>query len=290
MTTDRAAHEQNRKSWNAVTAAHNSHKGDQAAWFREGGNALGPESREHAGDVAGKRLVHLQCNCGQETLSFAQLGADVTGVDISDAAIDFARQLSEESGIPGTFYRDDVYDWLVAAGERGEQYDVAFSSYGAICWLSDLTTWARGIAAILTPGGRFALIEYHPSLQALEADWTPHYPAIGGKSEVWAEGIGDYVGFMVQHDSADTSGEHDDAPAEFQNPEPTVEFGWSVSEVVTSLLDAGLVLRTLREYPYSVGYVPFAGFKTLSDNRYTTPDDRPSIPMMYAVVAEKPLV
>src|SRR4051812_10965825 len=98
-------HEENRVAWNAATEAHNSHKVDQAGFFREGGSTLFPEEVELLGDIAGLSLVHLQCNAGQDTLSLARLGATVTGVDISDTAIDFARQLSADSGVPATFVR-----------------------------------------------------------------------------------------------------------------------------------------------------------------------------------------
>src|SRR5216683_5023081 len=89
-------HEENRLSWNEATIAHNSHKGDQAKFFREGGNKLFAEEKALLGDIKGLRLVHLQCNAGQDTLSLAQMGALVTGVDISDIAIDFARQLAQD--------------------------------------------------------------------------------------------------------------------------------------------------------------------------------------------------
>src|SRR3954469_18087017 len=91
-------HEDNRRSWNAATDAHNSHKADQAAFFRDGGSTLYPEEIELLGDLHGKSLVHLQCNAGQDTLSLAGLGATVTGVDISDTAISFAQQLSTDTG------------------------------------------------------------------------------------------------------------------------------------------------------------------------------------------------
>src|SRR5688572_15837941 len=100
-------HEENRVAWNAATAAHNSHKRDQAKFFREGGSTLFPEEIELLGDINGLSLVHLQCNAGQDALSLAGLGATVTAVDISDTAIDFARQLSADSGIPATFIRSD---------------------------------------------------------------------------------------------------------------------------------------------------------------------------------------
>src|SRR3972149_12175089 len=95
----RAIHEANRLSWNEATKAHNSHKVDQAAFFHAGGNKLFPEETELLGDVSGKSVLHLQCNAGQDTLSIKQLGAEkVTGVDISDEAIYFARRLSKDSG------------------------------------------------------------------------------------------------------------------------------------------------------------------------------------------------
>src|ERR1043165_5327026 len=83
----RDLHEDNRQSWNSATRAHNSHKGDQAAFLRSGGSTLFLEELELLGDVTGKRLVHLQGNAGQDTLSLAAPGAEVTGVDISDEAI-----------------------------------------------------------------------------------------------------------------------------------------------------------------------------------------------------------
>ena len=151
-------HEENRRAWNVATEAHNSHKHDQAAFLRNGGSTLFPEEIELLGDIHGKTLLHLQCNAGQDTLSLARLGASVTGVDISDTAINFARQLAVDSGIPATFHRADVYDWLAQAAPGPERFDVVFRSYGTIIWLSDIPAWARGIAAILKPGGRFVLV------------------------------------------------------------------------------------------------------------------------------------
>src|SRR5690242_3739635 len=101
-------HEDNRLAWNEATIAHNSHKGDQAAFFCNGGTTLRPEEVHLLGNIQGLSLVHLQCNAGQDTLSLARLGATVTGVDISDTAIDFARQLAHDSGIAATFLRADV--------------------------------------------------------------------------------------------------------------------------------------------------------------------------------------
>jgi hypothetical protein len=126
-------HDANRLAWNEATIAHNSHKQDQAGFLAQGGSTLFPEEIELLGDLAGQTLVHLQCNAGQDTLSLAHLGAIVTGVDISNAAIDFARRLSEDSGIPATFVRTDLYDWFAETAAGSQRFDVAFCSYGTLC-------------------------------------------------------------------------------------------------------------------------------------------------------------
>lgn len=94
-------------------------------------------------------------------MSLVARGAIATGVDISDEAIAFAKRLSADSGLPATFERADVYDWLESAPGA---FDRVFSSYGVLGWLSDLPRWARGIAQVLAPGGRFVLLEFHPEL------------------------------------------------------------------------------------------------------------------------------
>ena len=71
--------DETRRSWNLATQAHNRHEHDQAAFLRGGGSTLFPEETELAGDVRGKRLLHLLCNAGQDALSLAGRGAIVTG-------------------------------------------------------------------------------------------------------------------------------------------------------------------------------------------------------------------
>jgi SAM-dependent methyltransferase len=276
------AHETNRRSWNAVTIAHNSHKKDQAAFFRKGGSTLFPDEIELLGDLSGRRLLHLQCNCGQDTLSLAHLGATVTGVDISDEAIAFARQLSTDSGIPATFERADIFNWLASA--EPDQFELVFASYGVLGWLSNLSQWARGIARVLRPGGRFVLVEFHPMMTMLKEDWTPGFASMNGVEEPFEGGIGDYVG--LAGDAMTPSG-HQEGIVDFVNPHPVIEFGWSVGDIATALLDAGLRIEAFREYPYSNAYAPFEGFRRIEGNRFAMPENRPAIPMMLGIVATK---
>ena len=277
-------HEANRLSWNEATKAHNSHKGDQAAFFRAGGDTLFAEERNLLGDIAGKSLLHLQCNCGQDTLSIARhMGAVVTGVDISDEAIRFARQLSAHSGIRAQFIREDIYDFFVNSQAR---FDVVFSSYGVLCWLSDLEEWGRGVASCLEPGGRFILVDFHPAFLMFDDAWRLRFDYMGGGCIEFESGIGDYVALTGEAAEIDAI---EVGVRDFHNPYPGVEYQWGIAEVVTALLDAGLRLTHLREYAHCNGFRPYPDMTALGDRRYGPAPHLPRhIPLMFSLVAERP--
>jgi SAM-dependent methyltransferase len=284
---NRQLHQDNRLSWNAANVAHNSHKHDQAGYFRRGGCKLYPEERELLGDVSGRDVLHLQCNCGQDTLSIVNLGArHITGIDISDTAIDFAQQLARDAGITtATFLRSDVYDWLAAAAcDSVAGFDIAFSSYGACCWLSDLRTWARGIASILKSGGRFVLVDYHPASQMFDGKLERKYDYFAeGRVQTWPDGVGDYVA----ETGTSAYGAFIPGVQQFKNPHPVHEFQWAIGEIVMAILDAGLTLTTLKEFSYSNGHSPFEGMRNIGGDRWALPPESPNIPLMYAISAQK---
>ncbi len=278
-------HEDNRIAWNAATEAHNSHKADQAKFLREGGNTLYPEEKELLGDLTGKKLVHLQCNSGQDTLSIARLGVDVTGVDISDTAIEFARQLSTDSGIPATFHRADIFDWMAKTAETEERFDLAFSSYGAIVWLSDIESWAKGIAGILKPGGRQVLVDFHPFVMTMDWNWKFVYSYFDARKGVtWDDGVGDYV---AMSGAALAPSGYLEGIKDFKNPNRSHEFNWSITEILTALISAGLTITTYKEYPYMNGARLFNNMREDENHRTYPPEGMPSLPLMYAVASQK---
>lgn len=140
--------------------AHNSHKLDQDKFFREKGSTLYKEEQVLLGSLVGLKVCHLQCNAGQDTLSLVtKLGAEnPVGVDISDNAIEFAQNLSKESGIPATFIRADVFDYFKTA--EPDQFDVVFISYGAVGWLSSMKV-KKSVLANNRP--QYFLTQYIPS-------------------------------------------------------------------------------------------------------------------------------
>jgi SAM-dependent methyltransferase len=277
--------EQNRLSWNAVAGAHDSHRGNLVKFLREGGSTLFPEERALLGDLADKTLVHLQCNSGGDSLSLALLGATVTGVDISDEAILYARRLSAETGIPADFVRADVYDWLEGTAREGRRFDAVFSSYGVVCWLPDLGAWTRGIAAILKPGGRFVLVDFHPAAEMFDERWNrAHAYPSGGERLLLEEGVGDYV---AESGGGLTPAGFVEGEQDFENPHHSYLFRWGLGEVVTALAGAGLRIVALEEYPYSNGERHFTRMRGLPGWRMAPPDDVPAVPLMYGVCAEK---
>jgi SAM-dependent methyltransferase len=277
--------EQNRASWNAVVGAHDSHRGGLSRFLGEGGSTLFQEERDLLGELEGRSLVHLQCNSGGDSVSLARLGASVTGVDISDEAVSSARDLAERTGIRAIFERADVYDWLEEASREGRRFDVAFASYGVICWLPDLRSWAWGIARILNPGGRFVLIDFHPAADIFDRAWNhvSDYP-YGGEPLLLEEGVGDYV---AASGGGLTPAGFVEGVRDFENPEGCYLFRWGLGEVVTALAEAGLRITALEEYPYANGERKFARMRELQDNRMFPPENVPMVPLMYGIRAER---
>src|SRR5581483_5137383 len=119
------------------------------------------------GDVRGKRLLHLQCHFGMDTLNWARLGARVTGLDFSAPAVAQARDLARRIGVAdATFVQSDVYD---ARSALEGEFDVVYTGIGALCWLPDVRAWARVAASLVAPGGFLYVYEGHPMLWALDA-------------------------------------------------------------------------------------------------------------------------
>jgi len=282
---DAQRHQDNRRAWNAATEAHNSHKRDQAAFLRQGGSTLFPEEVKLLGELDGLRLVHLQCNAGQDTLSLARLGAEATGVDISDDAIQFARRLSRDAGIPAEFARADVYDWLRETAESERRYDVAFCSYGALPWLSDLEAWAEGIAGVLEPGGRLVLVEFHPVAMTFGDGWERQMPYFyGGEPLSFDSGIDDYV---AASGAALTPSGYEDGVRDFENPHPCHEWIWTLSEVLGALTGAGFAVTRFEEYPYANGFKMLPDMELQRGNRWVPPPEVPNLPLMFGLVATR---
>lgn len=183
------------------------------------------------GDVRGLRGVHLQCHIGTDTVSLARLGASMTGLDFSPAAVATATALAQEIGADATFVQAEVHDAVEALGAG--QYDLVFTGIGALCWLPSVRRWAQVVAGLLRPGGRLFLREGHPVLWALAEDGTLtlDYPYF----ETVEPMVFDEAGTYVDTDVVITS---------------TTMHNWNhgIGEVVTALFEAGMQVTALVEH------------------------------------------
>ncbi len=169
----------NRKLWDAWTAIHTAGSFYDVQRFRDDPSDVRIQDweRRELGDIEGRSLLHLQCHFGLDTLSWARLGAsEVTGVDFSEPAIAFARELAAEVGLAdrSRFLVSDIYD--LPGPLEGETFDVVYTGRGAIGWLPDLGPWAASIASFLAPGGVFYIHEGHPVLWAVDEDQRASNP------------------------------------------------------------------------------------------------------------------
>jgi SAM-dependent methyltransferase len=273
--------EQNRRSWNAVVPIHAAHRRNDAALLRSGGSTLFADERALLGEPAGRRLLHLCCNSGRDTLSLAAEGALVTGVDLSDTAIAHAAALRDDVGLAAEFICADVLDYLAGAPPAG--FDIVYAAYGVICWISDLQALFGGIQRVLKPGGRFVLIEFHPTSNLFDHEWRLAHDYPSGGAAMPLAGVGDYVGAAGGALSAGTVA----ADTPFVNPEPCVLFRWGVGDVVTAAAAAGLLIEQLREYCYVNGERPFARMTADAAQRMYPPADIPAVPLMYGLTARR---
>lgn len=261
--------EANKRHWMERTVAHLAPGGWDRAAFLAGEMELDVVADE-IGDVRGMDLLHLQCRFGADTLLLARRGARVTGVDYDPTAIAAARELATEGGHPdAVFVEADV-----RSVDLGRSFDVVFVSNGALCWLPDVHEWASVVARHLRPGGFLYLFEFHPLCWSLGDDTVEGRVTLG------------YRYFESVEPSYSGSGD-----ADYFNPSVRIdapEYIWNhgLGEIVTALLDEGLVLDFLHEFPFCVSSIVDAMVPG-ADGRYRLPgtDD---YPLSYSLRAHAP--
>lgn len=255
----------NRALWNARTEAHYASAFYDVEGFVKAGSTLKHIELDLLGNVRGMELLHLQCHFGQDTLSLARMGARVTGLDISDAALAKARTLAARCGLEAHFVESNVLD---RRPELMGRFDIVFTTYGTIGWLPELHAWAGNIAAYLKPGGRFVFADFHPALWMFSNDFSRVQYSYFNRETIAEDEPGSY---------ADRS-----APIQLRS------YGWnhSIADVLGSLIDAGLRIDAFREFDRS----PYDCFKNTvptADGQFFIQGMEGKLPMVFAIAARK---
>ena len=257
--------QQNKESWNKRTQYHVESDFYNMPSFRKGKTSLQKIELALLGDVKGKSILHLQCHFGQDSLSLARMGAKVTGVDLSDKAIEHARQFNKEFELDAEFICCDIYE---LPNHLTKQFDIVFTSYGTIGWLPDMDKWAAVVSQYLKPNARFVFAEFHPMVWMFDTKFDyVQYPYF--KSEA-----------IVDTQSGTYADQ--DAPIEL------IDITWnhSMSEVINSLVKQGLTLIDLQEYDYSP-YNCFDNMEKIAEGKFRVKKMGNKLPMVYSIVAQK---
>ena len=237
MTTDASDKITARNSayWEAL-APHRH--GEPVDFFRQGGSALTDAELAAIGEVRDRRVLQLACSMGDEAITFAQLGANVTGVDIAPSHLEIGRAKAEQVGVTIDFVQQD----MMALDYALTGFDVIYISWGGICWVPDLEAWARSLAGRLNPGGLLVISEHHPLWEILSAGADGTLSVSGDYFHAAREGYPD------PHKAPQVTREIG-SPAQVP-----VSYVWNLGSVVSAVVTAGLTLRSLQEFPDAQNY------------------------------------
>ncbi len=260
----------NRLLWDELTLEHK--KGNNVYSiqdFKSGKITLSKTEIEELGDISGKKILHLQCHFGLDTLSLARMGAKVTGVDFSGKSISLARSLSKELKIDAKFICVDIYNLL---GVLKEKFDIVFTSYGVLLWLPDLKKWAEIISHFLKPKGIFYIIEGHPFSMTLKNS---------------GKGINLSVKKPYFHFTNPIEGKKEKDYADKRKQLKNIVYTWthSISDVINSLIKSGLRIDYLHEFPYS--HEAHYSNMELKKEGWWFKGKRKIIPLMFSIHATK---
>ncbi len=261
----------NRDNWDELVAIHEKSKYYDLDGFKSGKSSLKSIELEELGNVSGKSLLHLQCHFGLDTLSWARLGAKVTGVDFSDKAIALARSLSKELGIEAAFVCSDVYDLPKA---HSGKFDIVFTSYGVLCWLPDIGRWARVVSQFIEQGGTFFIVEHHPFVNVF----------YGEADAVDLRATSAYFHSQEPLMEAPGTGTYADPAAEIHTPE--YEWVHSLGDIVNSLVSSGLKIEYLHEFPFT-DYRAFPFLEQRADGWWSLKQGKAQIPLLFSLKATK---
>lgn len=257
--------EENKKSWNKRTAVHKDSEFYDLDSFKKGKSSLNKIELDELGDVQGKSLLHLQCHFGMDTMSWEREGATCVGVDLSDEAINTAKEISTELRLNTEFVCCNIYE---LKEHLDKKFDIVFTSYGTIGWLPDLDAWAEIVAYFLKPGGTFYIADFHPTLWMMDE----YFEKVK------------YNYFNTAVITEEVSGTYSDRDA----PIKSVEHSWNhpFSEIFNALLKHNLCIEQFNEFPYSP-YNCFNNLEQGTDKMWRIRGMHEKIPMMYSIKAAK---
>jgi SAM-dependent methyltransferase len=263
----------NLANWNERVPAHVASPDYSVARFAEDPEFLSAVVRfdlPRLGDIAGLDGVHLQCHIGTDTVSLARLGARVTGVDFSPAALVAARDLAKSCGLDARFVESEVY---AVPGALGADFDLVYTGVGALNWLPDISGWARVVAGLLRPGGRLYLRDAHPVLLTMDYRRSDDVLSI-------VEPYFEVETHHEVHERTYTDGPPVASPGQYQ-------WNHGLGEIVQAVIGAGLTVTALREHQ-ECEWQALDQMIAGDDGKFRLPEAPERLPLMFTLDARLP--
>jgi len=255
--------EANKIAWGSLAKDHYEHF---KKLLQENNSLLRNVIENELGDVSGKKIIHLHCNTGADTISLARKGAIVTGVDLAPENIFYAKKLSDELNIKNIDFF--VSDTMELMDNHNKKYNMVFTTEGAIHWIPDLKKWGETIAYLLNENGILYLSDSHPFYFIFDEDKFKEnkleikYPYFIREPE-YNEYIGGYV----------------------SEPKKSENYGWmyTISDIINPLIKAGLTIEYFNEFDrlcFDLG-----GMKKDENGDYFYPFFEKKLPFMFSLKA-----
>lgn len=257
----------NRTKWDEVAHIHLHSYGIEKLYQHQ--TMLGEVELHELGDIAGKKILHLQCHIGHDTFSLALAGADVTGVDFSEQSIEIARTLQKDLALNARFLVGNVLHLDEVLQER---FDLIYTSNGVLCWIREIELWAHNIAEHLRDNGVFYIYEYHPFAYVFD--------------EEQHDGLTPKYDYFLRHPTYFSEESADYADQTYISKNPTYEWLWSVSDIQNALIVQGLEVEFFHEFDHTT-FQMFPFLEKAGDGYWKLPSHLPSIPLMFSLKAKK---
>lgn len=255
--------EANKHAWGLLSEDHYNHFKTK---FSENSYDLNPIVKKEIGDITGKKVLHLQCNTGADTIMLAKMGATVTGIDLVPDNVHFAKELAKDLGVTNVdFIESDIMDLM---DNHEGKYDIVFTSDGAIGWLPDLNKWGKTIRYFLKDDGFFYVHDGHPFLLSFD-------------EEKIKKGVLDlkYPYFDNEADVSSMIGGYASETKEAKN------YFWmyTLSKLINALSQADLFIEYMKEYDRCASGM--GGTKKDEDNLFYYPELEGKLPLVFSLKA-----
>lgn len=257
----------NRDAWNKKVDPHIKSTFYAQEEFLKGESSLNSIELDLLGDVKGKRILHLQCHFGQDSMSLARMGAKVTAIDFSDEAIKEAKRINTDLGLDVEFICADVYQTPKILDKK---FDFVFTSYGVLGWLPDMDKWAAVVSHFLEKGSKLVLVEFHPAIWMFDEECKKVT----------------YNYFNVETIIEELEGSYADHEADIKSK--YIMWNHDLSEVITGLINNGLEIKIFKEFNYSP-YNCFLAMDKIAERKFQIKEFGDKFPMVFAILAEKKL-